>query len=97
MQFAKKDLYDFHPRVPCSFATPVVGLSVPELLEDDEDEATNHLVSGAVGEGLAVKFMAHLKLVHHYPIPTDILAGKVKELKTLRNRAFVFWTVHIML
>ena len=34
-----------------------------------------------VGEGLAVKFMAHRKVAGQMPRPEDILAGKVKELK----------------
>jgi hypothetical protein len=49
-------------------------------LEDDIDESTTtNLVAGAVGEGLAVKFMAHRKVASSMPNPTDILLGKVKE------------------
>ena len=54
LQFAKKDLYDFDPKSPSrSFATPRSWSFVSELLEDDDDEnTTTDLVSGAVGEGL---------------------------------------------
>ena len=38
------------------------------------------LVAGAIGEGLAVKFMAHRKVAGRMPKPEDILSGKVKEL-----------------
>ena len=80
--FAKNDLYDFDPRSSSrSFATPRSWSFVSELLHDDDlDEGTlTDLVSGAVGEGLAVKFMAHRKVAKQMPKPEDILAGKVKK------------------
>jgi len=40
------------------------------------------LISGSVGEGLGIKFMAHRKVSSKMPNPTDILQGKVKEIKT---------------
>ena len=78
--FAKQDLYDFDPRSSSrAFATPRSWSFVSELLGDDDlDEGTlTDLVSGAVGEGLAVKFMAHRKVAKQMPNPEDILAGKV--------------------
>ena len=97
LQFSKKDLYDFDPKSPSrSFATPRSWSFVSELLEDDEDEnTTTDLVSGAVGEGLAVKFMAHRKVASSMPNPTDILAGKVKELKTQEISAMYSLTVSL--
>ena len=84
LQFAKQDLYDFDPKSASrSFATPRSWSFVSELLDDELDAGTTtDLVAGAVGEGLAVKFMAHRKVASSMPNPTDILAGKVKELKT---------------
>ena len=78
--FAKQDLYDFDPRSSSrAFATPRSWSFVSELLTDDDlDDATlTDLVAGAVGEGLAVKFMAHRKVAKQMPNPTDILMGKV--------------------
>jgi hypothetical protein len=97
LTFAKKDLYDFDPKSPSrSFATPRSWSFVSELLEDDDDEqTTTDLVSGAVGEGLAVKFMAHRKVAASMPNPTDILAGKVKELKTKEISAMYSLTVSL--
>ena len=97
LQFAKKDLYDFDPKSPSrSFATPRSWSFVSELLEDDLDEnTTTDLVSGAVGEGLAVKFMAHRKSAANMPNPTDILDGKVKELKTKEISAMYSLTVSL--
>jgi len=95
--FSKKDLYDFDPKSPSrSFATPRSWSFVSELLEDDLDEnTTTDLVSGAVGEGLAVKFMAHRKSAANMPNPTDILDGKVKELKTKEISAMYSLTVSL--
>ena len=84
LTFSKKDLYDFDPKSPSrSFATPRSWSFVSDLLEDDDDEATTtDLVSGSVGEGLAVKFMAHRKVSAQLPNPSDVLVGKVKTMET---------------
>lgn len=83
ISFAKQALFDFDPRSPSrSFATPRSWTFVSELLEDSENDATlTDLVAGSVGEGVAVKFMQHRKIASQLPNPTDILEGKVKELK----------------
>ena len=97
LTFSKKDLYDFDPKSPSrSFATPRSWSFVSELLEDDLDEnTTTDLVSGSVGEGLAVKFMAHRKVASQMPNPTDILAGKVKEMQTKEISAMYSLTVSL--
>jgi len=97
LTFAKKDLYDFDPKSPSrSFATPRSWSFVSELLEDGEDEeTTTDLVSGSVGEGLAVKFMAHRKIASKMPNPSDILAGKVKDLQNKEISAMYSLTVSL--
>ena len=78
--FAKQDLYNFDPKSPSrSFATPRSWTFVSDLLNDDdlEDETLMDLVSGAHGEGLAHKFMAHRKVAKQMPNPEDILYGKI--------------------
>jgi len=97
LTFSKKDLYDFDPKSPSrSFATPRTWSFVSELLEDDDDETTTtDLISGAVGEGLAVKFMAHRKVAASMPNPSDILAGKVKEMATKEISAMYSLTVSL--
>jgi hypothetical protein len=97
LTFSKKDLYDFDPKSPSrSFATPRTWSFVSELLDDELDSNTlTDLVSGAVGEGLAVKFMAHRKVASQMPNPTDILDGKVKELKTKEISAMYSLTVSL--
>ena len=97
LNFSKKDLYDFDPKSPSrSFATPRSWSFVSELIEDDDDEnTTTDLVSGSVGEGLAVKFMAHRKVASKLPDPTDILAGKVKDCETKEISAMYSLTVSL--
>lgn len=78
--FAKQDLYDFDPRSSSrSFATPRSWSFVSDILKDDNlsENTLTDLVAGAVGEGLAVKFMAHRKVAKQMPIPMDVLLGKV--------------------
>jgi hypothetical protein len=97
LQFAKQDLYDFDPRSASrSFATPRSWTFVSELLEDGIDEATTtDLVAGAVGEGLGIKFMAHRKIASQMPNPSDILAGKVKEMKSKEISAMYSLTISL--
>ena len=81
--FSKGDLYDFDPKSASkSFATPRSWSFVSELLTDDDlSEGTlTDLVSGAIGEGLAIKFMAHRKVAKQMPKPEDILSGKVEKV-----------------
>jgi len=83
LSFAKQDLYDFDAKSSSrAFATPRSWTFVSELLEDEsgDDDTIMNLVAGTVGEGLAVKFMAHRKIAGRMPNPADILAGKVKDL-----------------
>ena len=82
LSFAKQDLYDFDAKSSSrAFATPRSWSFVSQLLDDSvDDDTTTNLIAGTVGEGLAVKFMAHRKIAGRMPNPTDILKGKVKDL-----------------
>ena len=76
-------MYDFDAKSASrAFATPRSWHFVSELLQDDDtDDDTNmNLIAGTVGEGLAVKFMAHRKIAGRMPRPEDILSGKVDTL-----------------
>ena len=83
LSFAKQDLYDFDAKSASrAFATPRSWTFVSQLLDDedtDNDTLTN-LIAGTIGEGLAVKFMAHRKISSKLPKPEDILSGKVTDL-----------------
>jgi hypothetical protein len=82
LSFAKQDLYDFDAKSASrAFATPRSWSFVSQLLDDGvDDETLTNLIAGTVGEGLAVKFMAHRKIASRMPRPEDILGGKVKDL-----------------
>jgi len=83
LSFAKQDLYDFDAKSSSrAFATPRTWSFVSELLEEDDsdDNTLTNLIAGTVGEGLAVKFMAHRKIAGRMPQPEDILSGKVTTL-----------------
>jgi len=84
LTFAKQDLYDFDPSSSSrGFATPRSWSFVSEVLDDKMDSTQmTDIIAGAVGEGLAVKFQAHRKIAGQLPNPTDILKGKIKDLKT---------------
>ena len=84
LSFAKQDLYDFDNKSSSrAFATPRTWCFVSDLLQDETSDTDTqfNLISGAIGEGLAVKFAAHRKLAGKMPEPSDILAGKVKDLQ----------------
>lgn len=83
LTFAKGDLYDFDSKSSSrAFATPRSWTFVSELIDDKMTTNTmTNLIAGTVGEGLAIKFMAHRKFAQKMPNPTDILAGKVTGLE----------------
>ena len=86
LAFAKQDLFDFDPKSSSrSFATPRSWAFVSQMLEDSDmtHEEEMDIVTGLVGEGMAIKFMNHKKNASKLPKPSDILSGKVKELKKL--------------
>jgi len=96
--FAKQDLYDFDPKSPSkSFATPRSWSFVSDLLGDDgvDEDTLSTLVSGAIGDGLAVKFMAHRKIAGKLPKAEDILIGKVKDLQIKEVSAMYSLTVSL--
>lgn len=96
--FAKQDLYDYDPKSSSkAFATPRSWSFVSDLLGDDDcDTDTLHnLIAGAVGDGLASKFMAHRKVAGRMPKAADILDGKVKTLEIKEVSAMYSLTVSL--
>jgi hypothetical protein len=66
------------------------------LTDDDLDEGTlTDLVAGAIGEGLAVKFMAHRKVAKQMPKPEDILSGKVEKVSIKEISAMYSLTISL--
>ncbi len=96
LSFAKQDLFDFDAKSASrSFATPRTWSFVSDFLYDEDatDAELTDLIAGTVGEGLAVKFMAHRKVAGQMPNPGDVLAGKVKELKVKEVSAMYSLTI----
>jgi hypothetical protein len=96
--FAKQDLYDYDPKSSSkAFATPRSWSFVSDLLGDDDcDTDTLHnLIAGAVGDGLATKFMAHRKVAGRMPKASEILDGKVKTLEIKEVSAMYSLTVSL--
>jgi len=80
----KGDLYNFDPtQHDRAFATPRTWSFVSDMLDDDmPDSANTDMVAGLVGEGMAIKFMAHRKHAADLPDPADVLSGKVTTFKS---------------
>ncbi len=75
-------LFMFDPKSPDkAFATPRSWKFVHDLIDPTlaDDELTT-LVSGTVGEGVALEFMAHRRLSGQLPDPKEVLDGLVKKL-----------------
>lgn len=85
LSFSKGDLFKFDPRSNSrSFATPRSWTFASEFCWEPSitDSELSDLVSGCVGEGIALGFMTHRKHADNLPNPEDILSGKVKEMKS---------------
>ena len=97
LSFAKNDIYDFDAKSSSrAFATPRSWCFVSDLLNDEDNVDSDtlfNLVSGAIGDGLAVKFMAHRKIAGKMPNPSDILSGKVKDLTVKEISAMYSLTI----
>ena len=96
LSFSKQDLYDFdHKSSSRAFATPRSWVFVSDMLNDEDSDPDTlfNLVAGSVGDGLAVKFMAHRKVASRMPEPSDILSGKVKDLQVKEVSAMYSLTI----
>lgn len=86
LTFQKKELFEFDPSSASrGFPTPRSWEFVSDLVKNDPNMPENVLVSliaGAVGEGVAIKFVQYRKTAAQLPNPSDILSGKVKELRS---------------
>ena len=97
LSFSKQDGYDFDAKSSSrAFATPRSWTFVSDLLVDEQNvdnDTLFNLVAGAIGDGLATKFMAHRRVAGQMPDPADILEGKVKDLKVKEISAMYSLTI----
>jgi hypothetical protein len=86
LTYAKGDLFQFDPKTASqAFATPRSWTFVSELLYVDGFDSAPKTeqfaeVTGAVGQGIAHKFIEHRRIAGKMPIAADILSGKVTKL-----------------
>jgi hypothetical protein len=95
MNSNKGDLNDFDPKSNSkSFATPRTWTFASELLDDECDEATmTDLLSGTIGEGLALKFLAHRRIAGKLPKAMDVLTGKVTSLEVDKKEISIAYSL----
>ena len=92
----KGDLYTFDSKsADRAFATPRSWSFVSELLTDGDTDSDTlaDLVAGSIGEGLAIKFMAHRQFSSKLPDPRAVLEGKVTKCETKEISAMYSLTV----
>jgi hypothetical protein len=82
----KQDLFTFDPKSSShAFATPRTWEFVSQFLNKEEDmgeDTALDLISGTIGDGLAIKFNAYRKTSAKLPKAMDVLEGKVTKLDT---------------
>ena len=79
----KQYLFNFDPKgASAAFCTPRSWSTVSDVLNlgQGSERAIRNLISGTVGEGVAVEFMAYRELAHAMPNPMDVLEGRVKTM-----------------
>lgn len=82
----KHELFQFDPASASrGFPTPRSWEAVSDIVRDGSglpEIVKTALIGGAIGDGIAVKFLQYQKLSSQLPNPSDILDGKVTSLKT---------------
>ena len=86
ISYMKQDLFNFDPSSAShSFATPRSWFFVNEILKGSKSfskDTIATMISGAVGDGIAVKFLHHCRISDQLPLAKDVLTAKVKTLQT---------------
>ena len=83
LSFAKQDLFQFDAKTSSqSFPTPRSWVFTSDMLKVDGFEQAGPReqkaeVAGAIGEGMAIKFLEHRKIASKLPNPQDVIDGKV--------------------
>jgi hypothetical protein len=88
LTFQKSELFEFNPQSSSkAFPTPRSWEFVSDLLQDDPNlphQVLTGLIAGAVGDGVAAKFLEYKDHAERLPNPSDILSGKVTEVKNAK-------------
>lgn len=85
LNWQKQELFEFDAKSASNaFPTPRSWEFVSKLISDDPnlpEMVLLGLIAGAVGDGAGTKFIEYRKKSRSLPNPSDILAGKIKDLK----------------
>jgi len=78
-------LFEFDPKSASkAFPTPRSWKFVSDLISNNHQlsiDALHPLISGTVGDGVAFKFLQHLKIASKMPSPQAVLRGQEKKMK----------------
>jgi len=92
LSFAKQDLFDFDPKSSSqSFATPRSWTFVSEMVGASGFDGADTLeqkaeIAGAIGEGMAIKFIEHRRIASKLPNPSEVIDGKIKKLDSKMSK-----------
>lgn len=97
LQNNKSDLFQFDPRSSSrAFATPRAWTFVSDIIADDlDDDTALNLLSGTVGDGTAIKFMAFQRIAGMMPNADDVLDGKVTKAENIDISAMVTMNINL--
>ena len=99
LTWQKHELMAFDPTSASrGFATPRSWEFVSRLVHDDPnlpEMVKLGLLAGAVGDGVAIKFIEYQRLNEKLPNPSDILSGKVKELKQDQKEISIMYALTV--
>jgi len=99
LSWQKHELMNFDPQSASrGFSTPRSWEFVSRLVHDDPDlpeMVKLAMLGGAVGDGVAIKFIEYQKLNEKLPNPSDILSGKVKELTKDQQETSIMYSLTV--
>ena len=96
LSWSKKDLYEFNPKSASNaFATPRSWTFANKFLTNgkkskNSDSLMTALLSGTIGEGLAISFLTFRKTASKLPKTEEILSGKLKKLKSNKDISLLY-------
>ena len=86
LSFAKQDLFEFDAKTSSqAFPTPRSWTFVSEMLNVPSFDSAENFeqkaeIAGAIGEGMAIKFVEHRRIAGKLPNPSEVMDGKVTKL-----------------
>lgn len=99
LTWQKHELFEFSPSSASrGFPTPRSWEFVSQLVDEDPNLPENVLlaeIAGAIGEGVAIKFMEYRRMNEKLPNPSDILSGKITNLKDDQKETSIMYALTV--